>query len=144
MYFVDPRLGSRNLVAAMKKGGQSAALLAFWAVQCILLQINSLESGMVSNKNDIITFLQTHKDEMAQRFGVVSVGLFGSYARGEAREDSDIDIAIEIRSEKKSLGNFLGIRRYLEQQLGKTVDLGIESTLKPLAREMVAKEIIHV
>lgn len=99
---------------------------------------------MVSDKNDIIMFLQTHKEEMAQRFGVVSVGLFGSYARGDAREDSDIDIAIEIKSDKKSLGNFLGIRRYLEQQFGRTVDLGIESTLKPLAREMVAKEIIHV
>jgi predicted nucleotidyltransferase len=99
---------------------------------------------MVSNKNDIIVFLQTHKDEMTQRFGLVSVGLFGSYARDEAREDSDIDIAIEIAPEKKSLGNFLGIKRYLEQQLGKEVDLGIESTLKPLAREMIAKEIIHV
>lgn len=99
---------------------------------------------MVRNSNDIIVFLQAHKDEMEERFGVVSVGLFGSYARGEAREDSDIDIAIELRSEKKSLSNFFGIRRYLEEQFGKKVDLGIESTLKPLAREMVAKEIIHV
>ena len=99
---------------------------------------------MIRNRNDIIRFLETHKDEMSKRFGVVSIGLFGSYARGEAREDSDIDIAVEIMSEKKSLGNFLGIRRYLEHQFGKTVDLGIESTLKPSAREMVAKDIIHV
>ncbi len=99
---------------------------------------------MVRNSNDIIVFLQTHKDEMEERFGVVRVGLFGSYARGEAREDSDIDIAIELKPEKKSLSNFFGVRRYLEEQFGKTVDLGIESTLKPLVREMVAKEIIHV
>lgn len=99
---------------------------------------------MVGSKNDILLFLKTHKQEMAQRFGVVSIGLFGSYARDEARDDSDIDIAIEIASDKKSLSNFIGVRRYLESRLGKKVDLGIESTLKPLTRELVAREIIHV
>ncbi len=102
------------------------------------------ESFIVHTKNDILMFLQTHKGEMVQRFGVISIGLFGSYARGEAHEDSDIDIAIEIVPEKKSLGNFLGVRRYLEQQLGRSVDLGIESSLKPLVREIVAREIIYV
>lgn len=44
-----------------------------------------------------------HKDEMSELFGVVSIGLFGSYARGEAREDSDIDIAIELRPDKNKI-----------------------------------------
>lgn len=99
---------------------------------------------MVRDRSEILTFLQAHKDELAQRFGVVSVGLFGSFARGKACEDSDIDIAIELMPGKKTLGNFLGVRRYLEREFGRKVDLGIESTLKPLAREIIAKEIIHV
>ena len=99
---------------------------------------------MVRNRNDIILFLQTHKGELAQRFGVSSIGLFGSYARGEERDDSDIDLAIVLRPEHKSLRSFMGLRRYLEQEFGKPVDLGIESALKPLAKEMVAREIIHV
>ena len=58
---------------------------------------------MIRNRNDIILFLQTHKDELAQRFGVTSIGLFGSYARGDERDDSDIDIAIELLSRSTSL-----------------------------------------
>jgi predicted nucleotidyltransferase len=73
-----------------------------------------------------------------------SIGLFGSYVRSEVREDSDIDIAVELRPEHKSLRNFFGLRRYLEQELGRPVDLGIESTLKPQTRDEVAKEIIHI
>jgi hypothetical protein len=99
---------------------------------------------MVRNKSEIIDFLSSHKEELAQRFGVTSIGLFGSYARAEAKEGSDIDIAIELRLDHKSLRNFFGLRRYLEQELGRPVDLGIESTLKPQIREEISKEIIHV
>lgn len=99
---------------------------------------------MNENHSEIIQFLTSHKEELAHRFGVTSIGLFGSHARSEAREDSDIDIAVELRPENKSLRNFLGLRRYLERELGRSVDLGIESALKPQVREEIAKEIIHV
>jgi uncharacterized protein len=99
---------------------------------------------MIHSKSDILDILRTHKAELAQRFGVVSIGLFGSYARGQAREDSDIDIAVELLPDRKTLANFFGVRRYLEQHFGKKVDLGIESTLKPTARETVASDILHV
>jgi predicted nucleotidyltransferase len=96
------------------------------------------------NREDILSFLQTHKEEITRRYGVARIGLFGSFARGEASEESDIDIAIELMPGKKTLSNFFAFRRYLEKELGRKVDLGIESALKPLAREMISKEIIHV
>ena len=46
-------------------------------------------------REQILDFLSQHKQEMNIRFGVTKIGLFGSYARGEAREDSDVDVAIE-------------------------------------------------
>jgi len=52
-------------------------------------------------KNEILTFLKDKKAYLQQHFGVISIGLFGSYARGEANEESDIDIAVEIESTNK-------------------------------------------
>jgi hypothetical protein len=96
------------------------------------------------NRDDILLFLRMHKEEITQLYGVTRLGLFGSFARGEASEASDIDIAIELVPAKKTLSNFFAFRRYLEKELGRKVDLGIESALKPLAQEMIANEIIHV
>ncbi|MBD1401261.1 nucleotidyltransferase family protein [Pelovirga terrestris] len=73
---------------------------------------------------EITEFLATHKDEMAQRFGVVKIGLFGSYARGEADDHSDIDIAIEMAADQKNLHNFLALKRHLEETFGKKIDIG--------------------
>jgi len=91
----------------------------------------------------ILDYLNSHKNKFRDDFGVIKIGLFGSYARGEQREDSDIDLAIEISKEKKSLSSFFGIKRMIEKDLGKRVDLGIEATLKPIVKERVAKEIIY-
>ena len=94
------------------------------------------------NKQEIIEFLISHKQELHEKYGVTKIGLFGSYARDEAEEDSDIDIAVEIKSKNK-FRSFFGLKKHLEENLKNKVDLGIESTLKPIAREYILKEMIY-
>jgi predicted nucleotidyltransferase len=91
-------------------------------------------------KTDILYFLRSHKDEMNEKFGLVKIGLFGSYVRGEQREDSDIDLAVEIESSNK-FRSFFGLKAYLENALQKEVDLGIESSIKPVVRQYITEEI---
>ncbi len=94
-------------------------------------------------KQEIIDFLIEHKQELCEKYGVIQIGLFGSYARDEAKEGSDIDIAVEIQSKNK-YRSFFGLKRHLEENFKNKVDLGIESTLKPIVREYILKEMIYV
>lgn len=91
-------------------------------------------------REQILDFLKQHKQEMNDRFGVTSIGLFGSYVRGTAREDSDIDIAVELQGDRL-FRKFFALELFLKSNLQKDIDLGIESTLKPIVRESVAREI---
>ncbi|MBD3843242.1 MAG: nucleotidyltransferase family protein [Campylobacterales bacterium] len=95
------------------------------------------------DKAFIINFLKSHKQELKTQFGLEKIGLFGSYARDEQTSQSDIDIAVEIRSDNK-FRSFFALKHYLEDNLHKKVDLGIESTLKPIVRNYIAKDIIYV
>lgn len=94
-------------------------------------------------RDQILEFLRQHKQEMHDRFGVTKIGLFGSYARGEAREDSDIDIAVELEGDRL-FRKFFALESYLKSSLNKEIDLGIESTLKKIVRERIVKEIHYV
>ena len=92
----------------------------------------------------VIEFLKTHKQEFYEQYGVESIALFGSVLRDELRDDSDIDIAIEMDAERKSLHNFLAFKRELESFFKRPVDLGIESTLKPVVKASIAQDILYV
>ena len=94
-------------------------------------------------REEITEFLTTHKDEMAQRFGVVKIGLFGSYARGEADEHSDIDIAIEMDTPNIA-DSYFGTLHFLEDHLQKKIDLGLLSNVRPELKEHIKREIIYV
>ena len=94
-------------------------------------------------KVDIVNFLSSHKQELQEKFGITKLALFGSYARDEQTEDSDIDIAVEIQSQNK-FRSFFSLKAYLEEHLNHSVDLGIESTFKPIVKQYIEKDIIYV
>ena len=95
-------------------------------------------------RNEIMDCLTQHKDELRQAYGVQEIALFGSYARQSAREDSDIDIAVELDEDKKTLTNFFGLKRFLEERLGKRIDLGIKSAMKPIVRKAAQEDMLYV
>lgn len=97
----------------------------------------------MQTKTEVIEIIKLKKPYIESRFGVTKIGVFGSVARGDETQKSDIDIAVEMRSENK-FRNFMALERYLVKLLGKKVDLGIESAIKPAVRLEIQKEIVYV
>ena len=95
------------------------------------------------NKEQALQILRDNRTILTETYGVRRIGLFGSIVRNQLNPESDIDIVVEIEKEKKKLHNFLALRKYLENQLGRPVDLGIESALKPVIRDAVQNEIAY-
>jgi len=60
-------------------------------------------------RDDILSFLKAHQQEMRRGYGVKRIGLFGSYARQAENEDSDIDIVVEFEADKKKPTEFLRV-----------------------------------
>ncbi len=87
-------------------------------------------------KKKIIPILKKNK--------VTKAGIFGSYARGEQRKDSDIDIAVQINDKKMSLLGFIRLIRLLEETLNKKVDLVEYSAIKPIIKDSILNEEVRI
>jgi hypothetical protein len=95
------------------------------------------------NRATILELLQRHRDECLQRYGARHLALFGSAARDELREDSDIDVLVDFDGPATYDGYF-NLKTYLEELLGRPVDLVTEKGLKPRARRHVEQDLIRV
>jgi predicted nucleotidyltransferase len=87
--------------------------------------------------------LAEHLPLLRQRFNVSGLALFGSTARDSAREDSDIDILVTFDGIATS-ERYFGVQFYLEDLLGRPVDLVTDKALRPELRLFIEKEAIHV
>mgnify|MGYP000533555986 CR=1 FL=1 len=79
-----------------------------------------------------------------EKFGVKKLWLFGSYAKGEQSEKSDIDILVEFEKGKKTFDNYMDLKFFLEELLGVEVDLITVEALKPVIKDIVWKEAVLI
>lgn len=93
-------------------------------------------------RDDVLETLKLHTADL-RRFGVKSLRLFGSVARDEAAEGSDVDLLVTF-DESPRFSSFMKLRIFLEDLLGAKVDLVTEKGLRDRVRPYVEKEAIRV
>jgi len=98
---------------------------------------------MTMNRATILQLLNQHRDDVMKRFGARHLALFGSAARDEMRDDSDVDVLVEF-DDPATFDGYIGLLFYLEELLGRKVDLVTASGLKPRARASIERDMIRV
>ena len=97
------------------------------------------------NKKDILTFLTEHKEAFKSRYGIASIALFGSFARNEADENSDIDLLVRyVDNPGDVYTNKRSFKAQLQEHFHRSIDIANEKCLKPYARDDILKDAIYV
>lgn len=92
---------------------------------------------------DIQQWLVIHKPSLQEQYMISELGIFGSYARHEQTETSDVDVLVEF-SEVPTLLKFINLENYLSDNLGVKVDLVHKRGLKPRLGERILAEVVYV
>jgi uncharacterized protein len=87
--------------------------------------------------------LRRHLPELQARYAIKSLGVFGSYVRGEAGKRSDLDVLVEFES-APSLFKFIDLEEQLAEVLGVKVDLVMKSALKPAIGRQILAEVVPI
>jgi hypothetical protein len=92
---------------------------------------------------DVLALLREHEPEIKKRFGVATIGIFGSFVRGEERPDSDVDVLVTFRRGEETFNNYMGCKFYLEDLFGRKVDLVMKDAVKKRLRPYILGEVVY-
>ncbi len=93
-------------------------------------------------KEELIDILRNYKNERANYYGIMTIGIFGSTARGDAREESDVDIVLRIR--EPDLFMLVGIKEELEERLHRPVDIvTYRDNMNLFLKKRIDKEAVY-
>ena len=99
----------------------------------------------MDTKKEILDFLHINHQYMIDKYHITKLGLFGSFARDEQTNSSDVDLLIEIKDGTKDIHDLkVSLNNYLSKAFNRSVDLAREKYLKPYAKELILKDTIYV
>ena len=111
-------------------------------IVCIFAGRNIINGGNMKSLQEYIDLIRMHQSELQEQFGITSMRLFGSVARGEQQEGSDVDLFVTM---PPKMFNYILAAQYLEQLLGRCVDLIRDhSNLRPFFRQQIERDGIDV
>ena len=91
-------------------------------------------------RDEILRLVEANRARLSA-FGVVELALFGSYARGDAGPQSDVDFLVELS--EKSFDRYMDLKDFLQELLGRKVDLVLKSAIKTRLRERILSEAVR-
>lgn len=95
------------------------------------------------NRDDILAALRQFKGDYAEQYGILELGVFGSVARNEQREDSDVDICIKTKTPDPFV--LVHIKEAIEELVHKHVDIvRVREQMNPFLKERIEKEAVYV
>lgn len=110
-----------------------------WEKSFVVKHAPQSESSSLT-KEKILALLEKHAERI-HAFGIIKLGLFGSFVRKEQHGDSDVDFLVEFEKDKKSFDNFIQLAFFLEDLLAKRVELLTPEGLSPHIRPAIMKEV---
>jgi predicted nucleotidyltransferase len=98
----------------------------------------------MKTRDQILAFLSQNKNLFRDKFHIIRIGLFGSYARGDQNVNSDIDLLVEFEENTQDLyGLKLQLKDFFRNKLGIEIDICREKYIKPRIKESILKETIY-
>lgn len=90
-----------------------------------------------------IEILKRYESTIKEKFHVRKIGVFGSFARGEEKEGSDIDVLIELEDRYETFDNFMDLKFFLEDLFKREVDLVTVEALRPQLKDDIMREVVY-
>jgi predicted nucleotidyltransferase len=101
-----------------------------------------IKSFGTQQRPQILALLEKHMPEIRERFGIETLGIFGSVARGEDTPESDVDILYLFQENSGSMNTIIPLMHYLENLFGRQVDLVSLNFVSPLIETQVKADAI--